>query len=184
MGRQTSPRNYQYLGPPQKSLYPKVGCQICIGLHLDKDCPLNEEVKQVKEVRYGKLGQTTPFNRNNREGQILAKTIKKYIGEATMRQVKQDEWLKTFCHNLEKSQNHHDEIIQGLESRVTTLAKEVVTKIDKNEDYKEIFTDDGEPLYTPFYYSPEEIEYFSANSGFSNDDEFKNVTSIPGKDLK
>ncbi|GJS95844.1 zinc knuckle CX2CX4HX4C containing protein [Tanacetum coccineum] len=27
-------------------------------------------------------------------------------------------------------------------------------------------------------------EYFSANSGFSNDDEFKNVTSIPDEDLK
>ncbi|GJY69208.1 hypothetical protein Tco_0472190 [Tanacetum coccineum] len=29
----------------------------------------------------------------------------------------------------------------------------------------------GLPLYTPFYYSPEEIEYFSANSGFSDDEE-------------
>ncbi|GJY13719.1 hypothetical protein Tco_0383028 [Tanacetum coccineum] len=27
--------------------------------------PLNEEVKQVKEVRYGEFGQTTPFNGNN-----------------------------------------------------------------------------------------------------------------------
>ncbi|GKE34519.1 hypothetical protein Tco_1453841 [Tanacetum coccineum] len=125
----------------------QVGCQICEGPYLDKDCPLNEEVKQVKEV-------------------------------------KQDEWLKTFCHNLEKSQNHHDEIIQGLESRVTTLAKEIVTKTGKNEDCKEIFTNDGAPLYTPFYYSPKEIEYFLANSGFSDDDEFKNVTSIPDKDLK
>ncbi|GJU32121.1 hypothetical protein Tco_1175710 [Tanacetum coccineum] len=136
----------------------QVGCQICEGLHLDKDCPLNEEVKQVKDVRYGELGRTTPFNRNNEGGQILAETIKKYIEEASMRQVKQDEWLKTFFHNLEKSQNHHDEIIQGLESRVTTLAKEAVTKTDKNEDCKEIFTNDGAPLYTLFYYSPKEIK--------------------------
>ncbi|GJZ70729.1 hypothetical protein Tco_0634580, partial [Tanacetum coccineum] len=42
-----------------------VGCQICEGPHLDKDCPLNEEVKQVKEVRYGEFGRTTPFNGNN-----------------------------------------------------------------------------------------------------------------------
>ncbi|GKA94824.1 hypothetical protein Tco_0816862 [Tanacetum coccineum] len=28
----------------------QVGCQICEGLHLDKDFPLNEEVKQVEEV--------------------------------------------------------------------------------------------------------------------------------------
>ncbi|GKA93207.1 hypothetical protein Tco_0815193 [Tanacetum coccineum] len=64
----------------------QVGCQICEGPHLDKDCPLNEEVKQVEE--------------------------------------------------------------------------EAVTK-----------------------HSPEEIEYFLANSGFSNDDEFKKFTSIPNEDL-
>ncbi|GKA91140.1 hypothetical protein Tco_0813010 [Tanacetum coccineum] len=94
----------------------QVGCQICEGPHLDKDCPLNEKVKLVEE------------------------------------------------------------------SRVTTLAKEAVTKIDKKEDCK--FTSDGTPLYTPFYYSIEEIEYFSANSGFSDNDESKNVTSIPSEDLK
>ncbi|GKC91329.1 zinc knuckle CX2CX4HX4C containing protein, partial [Tanacetum coccineum] len=43
----------------------QVGCQICEGPHLDKDCPLNEEVKQVEEVRYGVFGQTAPFNGNN-----------------------------------------------------------------------------------------------------------------------
>ncbi|GJU19586.1 hypothetical protein Tco_1152928 [Tanacetum coccineum] len=43
-----------------------VGCQICEGPHLDKDCPLNEEVKQVEEVRYGEFRRTTPFNGNNR----------------------------------------------------------------------------------------------------------------------
>ncbi|GJV32865.1 hypothetical protein Tco_1393265 [Tanacetum coccineum] len=68
--------------------------------------------------------------------------------------------------------------------QVTTLAKEAVTKIDNNEDCKSIFTNDGAPLYTLFYYSPKEIEYFLANSEFSNDDELNNVTSIPDEDLK
>ncbi|GJX38347.1 hypothetical protein Tco_0251650 [Tanacetum coccineum] len=68
--------------------------------------------------------------------------------------------------------------------QVITLAKEAVTKIDNNEDCKAIFTNDGAPLYTPFYYSPEEIEYILANSGFSDDDELNNVTSIPDEDLK
>ncbi|GJU81041.1 hypothetical protein Tco_1283406 [Tanacetum coccineum] len=44
----------------------QVGCQICKGPHLDKDCPLNEEVKQVEEVRYREFGRTTPFNENNK----------------------------------------------------------------------------------------------------------------------
>ncbi|GJZ89995.1 hypothetical protein Tco_0661922 [Tanacetum coccineum] len=43
----------------------QVGCQICEGLHLDKDFPLNEEVKQVEEVRCGEFRRTAPFNRSN-----------------------------------------------------------------------------------------------------------------------
>ncbi|GKB69503.1 hypothetical protein Tco_0930915 [Tanacetum coccineum] len=43
----------------------QVGGQICEGPHLKKDCPLNEEVKQVEEVRYGEFGRTTPFNGSN-----------------------------------------------------------------------------------------------------------------------
>ncbi|GJU40648.1 hypothetical protein Tco_1193605 [Tanacetum coccineum] len=30
--------------------------------HLDKECPLNEEVKQVDEVKYGEFGLPAPFN--------------------------------------------------------------------------------------------------------------------------
>ncbi|GJV94311.1 RNA-directed DNA polymerase, eukaryota, reverse transcriptase zinc-binding domain protein [Tanacetum coccineum] len=38
------------------------GCQLCGGAHLDKECPLNEEVKSVEEVKYGKFGCSSPFN--------------------------------------------------------------------------------------------------------------------------
>ncbi|GJT81917.1 reverse transcriptase domain-containing protein [Tanacetum coccineum] len=100
----------------------RVGCQICEGPYLDKDYPINEEVKHVEEKK--------------------AKTT------------------------------------------MTTLAKEAVTKTDKNEDCKGIFTNDGAPLYTPFYYSPKEIEYFLTNSRFLDDDEFKNVTSTPDESKK
>ncbi|GKA63015.1 mutator type transposase [Tanacetum coccineum] len=43
----------------------QVGCQICKGPHLDKDCPLNEEVKKVEEVKYGEFRRTAPFNGSN-----------------------------------------------------------------------------------------------------------------------
>ncbi|GKA67893.1 RNA-directed DNA polymerase, eukaryota, reverse transcriptase zinc-binding domain protein [Tanacetum coccineum] len=33
-----------------------------LGAHLDKECPLNEEVKSVKEVKYGEFGRSSPFN--------------------------------------------------------------------------------------------------------------------------
>ncbi|GKA55483.1 putative reverse transcriptase domain-containing protein [Tanacetum coccineum] len=45
----------------------QVGCPICDESHLDKDCPLNEEVKQVEEVVYGEFGRTTPFEKKNKE---------------------------------------------------------------------------------------------------------------------
>ncbi|GKD26313.1 RNA-directed DNA polymerase, eukaryota, reverse transcriptase zinc-binding domain protein, partial [Tanacetum coccineum] len=35
----------------------QVGCQKCGGAHLDKDCPLNKEVKSVKEAKYGEFKQ-------------------------------------------------------------------------------------------------------------------------------
>nr|GEZ26238.1 hypothetical protein [Tanacetum cinerariifolium] len=35
------------------------------GPHFDKECPLNEEVKQLEEVKYGEFGRSAPFNRSN-----------------------------------------------------------------------------------------------------------------------
>nr|GEV70009.1 hypothetical protein [Tanacetum cinerariifolium] len=128
----------------------QVGCQICEGPNLDKECPLNEEVKQMKEVNYGEFRCPEPFNRNNgakfrvgppgyhtrtdsqtpsgEKRPNLVETINKYMEEATKRQVKQDEWLKTFCQNTEKIRIDHDKIIQKLESHVKTLTAEVETK--------------------------------------------------------
>ncbi|GJV13532.1 hypothetical protein Tco_1355073 [Tanacetum coccineum] len=160
--------------------------------HLDKECPLNEEVKQVEEVNYGGFGHPAPFNGSNgtkfRVGSPgyytrtdnqtpskekkpnLVKTINKYMEEDTKRQSEQDEWLKTFCQNTENSRIDHDKDIQKLKSRVKTLTAEVETKVAKLEGCKIIFANDGTPLYIPFYYYPEKIEYFSSNSGFSNDE--------------
>ncbi|GJU24869.1 hypothetical protein Tco_1163490 [Tanacetum coccineum] len=41
----------------------QVGCQTCEGAHLDKDCPLNEEVKGMEEVKYGEFSRPFPNNR-------------------------------------------------------------------------------------------------------------------------
>nr|GEX50112.1 hypothetical protein [Tanacetum cinerariifolium] len=40
----------------------QVGCQICEGPYLDKECPLNEEVKLVEEVKYGASVNVIPRN--------------------------------------------------------------------------------------------------------------------------
>ncbi|GJZ33824.1 hypothetical protein Tco_0579260 [Tanacetum coccineum] len=124
----------------------QVGCQICKGAHLYKDCPLNEEIKSVEEVKYGEFGRPFP-NRNegrfNKRGYdqpssgerrpSLTEIINKYMEEASKRHTEQD-------------------------------------KCRKFKECKTIYTEDRLPLYTPFYYSPKEIEYFYANSGFSDNE--------------
>nr|GEU32292.1 reverse transcriptase domain-containing protein [Tanacetum cinerariifolium] len=162
------------------------------GPHLDKECPLNEEVKQVDEVKYAEFGHPAPFNESSgakfhvgppgyytrKDNQTpsgekrpnMLDTINTYMEGAVKRQAEHDEWLKTCCQNTEKSQIDHHKIIQKHESRVKTLAAEVETKVAKLEECKTIFANDEIPLYTPFYYSHKEIEYFFANSGFSDDE--------------
>ncbi|GJU21679.1 hypothetical protein Tco_1155021 [Tanacetum coccineum] len=42
-----------------------VGCGIYGGTHLDKECPLNKEVKGVKEVKYCEFGRSFPNTSRN-----------------------------------------------------------------------------------------------------------------------
>ncbi|GKF00346.1 hypothetical protein Tco_0023696 [Tanacetum coccineum] len=126
---------------------------------------LKKNVHGIKEVSHGEFSQ--PFPNNIYDGRFkegydqpssgekrpsLTEIINKYMEEASKRQVEQDEWLKKFYHSTEASRETHDKIIQGLEG-------------------KTIYSENGLPLYTPFYYSPGEIEYFFANSGFSDNEE-------------
>ncbi|GJU20866.1 hypothetical protein Tco_1154208 [Tanacetum coccineum] len=54
----------------------QVGCQTCGGSHLDKECPLNEEVKSMEEVKYGEFDR--PFPNNNRNDGRFNKGISGY----------------------------------------------------------------------------------------------------------
>ncbi|GKD33338.1 protein kinase-like domain, concanavalin A-like lectin/glucanase domain protein [Tanacetum coccineum] len=163
----------------------QVGCKNCRGAHLDKDCPFNEEIKSMEEVKYREFDRPFP-NRNDSRFNMggydqpssgerrpsLTEIINKYMEEASKRHTEQDEWLKKFYQSTEASRDAHDKIIQGLETKVKTLANKVEgrTNNEKFEECKTIYTKDGLPLYTPFYYSPKKIEYFSANSGFSDNE--------------
>ncbi|GKC42584.1 hypothetical protein Tco_1060306 [Tanacetum coccineum] len=44
----------------------QVGCQLCKGAHLDKDCPLNEEVKSAEPVKYEEFSPPPPFGNNSK----------------------------------------------------------------------------------------------------------------------
>ncbi|GKA07492.1 hypothetical protein Tco_0686716 [Tanacetum coccineum] len=146
----------------------------------------------MEEVKYGDFSRSFP-NNNRNDGRFkrydqpssrerrpsLTKIINKYIKEASKRHAEQDEWLTKFYQSTETSREAHDKIIQGLETKVKTLANEVEGRVNngKFKECKTIYIEDGSPLYTPFYYSPEEIEYFSSKSGFSNNEKHETDNS-------
>ncbi|GJX22328.1 hypothetical protein Tco_0226773 [Tanacetum coccineum] len=40
----------------------QVGCEVCEGMHLNQDCPLNKGESIVEEVKYGEFGRSFPNN--------------------------------------------------------------------------------------------------------------------------
>ncbi|GJR28597.1 hypothetical protein Tco_1104829 [Tanacetum coccineum] len=99
----------------------QVGCLIYEGPHLDKECHLNEEVKQVEEVKYGEFGCLAPFNGCNgakfrvgspgyytrtdnqppyREKRLsLEELMNKHQEESARRSTQMDEWIKKLQEN-------------------------------------------------------------------------------------
>ncbi|GJY66057.1 hypothetical protein Tco_0468295 [Tanacetum coccineum] len=141
----------------------QVGCQTYRGAHLDKECPLNEGVKSMEEVKYGEFGRPFP-NNNKNDGRFnkgasgydqpslgerrpnLTEIINKYMKEVAKRHVEQDEWLKKLYQNTETNREAHEKIIQGLETKVRTLTNEVEGRTNggKFEECKAIWFFDNE----------------------------------------
>ncbi|GJV44013.1 hypothetical protein Tco_1428549 [Tanacetum coccineum] len=145
----------------------QVGCQICEGPHLDKDCPLNEEVKQVEEVRYGEFGQTAPFNGNNggkfRVGppgyytktdnhppygerrQSLEELLAKHQEESAQRSTEMEVWIKKLQENAEINTRNQNASLKNLETQIEQLTEELCSRNEKSEQAKEENTNDQLP---------------------------------------
>ncbi|GJX87042.1 hypothetical protein Tco_0337816 [Tanacetum coccineum] len=116
----------------------QVGCQICEGPHLDKDCPLNEEVKQVEEVRYGEFGRMAPFNGSNggkfcvgppgyytkinnrlpyaERRQSLEELLTKHQEESAQRSTEMEVWIKKLQENADINTRNQDASLKNLET--------------------------------------------------------------------
>ncbi|GJZ77413.1 reverse transcriptase domain-containing protein [Tanacetum coccineum] len=138
----------------------QVGCQICEGPHLDKDCPLNEEVKQVEEVRYGEFGRTTPFNGNNggkfRVGppgyytktdnrppygerrQSLEELLAKHQEESARRSTEMEVWIKKLQENAEINTRNQSASLKNLETQIEQLTKEIHSNKTPNSSIGQI----------------------------------------------
>ncbi|GJT31872.1 hypothetical protein Tco_0922291 [Tanacetum coccineum] len=90
----------------------QVGCQICEGLHLDKDCPLNEEVKQVEES--------------------LEELLAKHQKESARRSTEMEVWIKKLQENAEIHTRNQSASLKNLETQIKQLTKEI--RYDKTLD--------------------------------------------------
>ncbi|GJY01770.1 hypothetical protein Tco_0359922 [Tanacetum coccineum] len=138
----------------------QVGCQICEGPHLDKDCPLNEEVKQVEEVKYGEFGQTTPFNGNNggkfrvgppryytktdnrppygEKRQSLKELLAKHQEESARRSTKMEVWFKKLQENAKINTRNQSASLKNLETQIEQLTKEIHSNKTPNSSSRQI----------------------------------------------
>nr|GEV09577.1 zinc knuckle CX2CX4HX4C [Tanacetum cinerariifolium] len=116
----------------------QVGCQICEGPHLDKECSLNEEVKQVEEAKYGEFGRPTPFNESNgakyhvgppryytrtdnrppygEKRPSLEDLMNKHLKESARRSTKMNEWITKIQENAEINTRNQIASLKNLET--------------------------------------------------------------------
>ncbi|GJZ49277.1 hypothetical protein Tco_0603467 [Tanacetum coccineum] len=125
----------------------QVRYQIYEGHHLDKDCPLNEEVKQVEEVKYREFRRKTPFNGTNRgkirigplgyytktdnrptygeRRQSLEELLTKHQEESTRRSTEMEVWIKKLQEKAEINTRNQSALLKNLETQIKQLTKEL-----------------------------------------------------------
>ncbi|GJU99290.1 zinc knuckle CX2CX4HX4C containing protein [Tanacetum coccineum] len=128
----------------------QVGCQIYEGPHIDKECHLNEEVKQVEEVKYGEFRYPAPFNESNgakfyvgplgyytrtnnrppygEKRLSLEKLMNKHQEESAQRSAQMDEWIKKLQENAEINTRNQSTPLKNLETKIEQLTKELKSK--------------------------------------------------------
>ncbi|GKD42372.1 hypothetical protein Tco_1267017, partial [Tanacetum coccineum] len=87
--------------------------------YLDKECTLNEEVKQVEEVKYGEFRRPTPFNGSNRA---------MFREESARRSAQMDEWIKKLQENAEINTRNQSASLKNLETQIKQLTKELKSR--------------------------------------------------------
>nr|GEY61769.1 hypothetical protein [Tanacetum cinerariifolium] len=125
----------------------QVGCQIYEGPHLDKECLLNEEVKQVEEAKYGEFRCLTLFNESNeakyrvgppgyytridnrplyREKRpSLEELMNKHLEESARKSTKMNEWINKLQESAEINIRNQSASLKNLETQIEQLTKEL-----------------------------------------------------------
>ncbi|GJR05578.1 hypothetical protein Tco_0528562 [Tanacetum coccineum] len=165
----------------------QVGCQIYGGAHLDKECPQNEEVKSVEEVKYG-FGRPSPFSNrakyhvgppgyytriDNRlpfgeKKPSLEELMNKHLEELTRRRAEMEEWVKKLQENAEINTRNQSASLKNLETQIEQLTKEfhakTVSEVNNSsfDQCKAVYDDKEAPLNNEIN-KPHEVSFVSAN---------------------
>ncbi|GJS42875.1 hypothetical protein Tco_0567918 [Tanacetum coccineum] len=180
----------------------QVGCQICEGPHHDKDCPLNEEVKQVEKVRYGEFGRTSSFNGNNgakfRVGppgyytktdnrppygerrQNLEELLAKHQEESARRSTGMEVWIKKLQENAEINIRNQNASLKNLETQIEQLTKELRSRKEKSEQAKVVIVEHEGPSSPKKLKNLHRIFFLSDSQEENTNDELPTKESNPG----
>ncbi|GKB08814.1 zinc knuckle CX2CX4HX4C containing protein [Tanacetum coccineum] len=180
----------------------QVGCQICKGPHLDKECPINEEVKLVKEVRYEEFRPTTPFNENNRgkfhvgppgyytktdnhppygeRRQSLEELLAKHQEESARRSTKMEVWIKKFQENAEINTRNQNALLKNQETQIEQLTDELRSRKEKSKQAKVVSVEHKGPNSLQKLKNLYRISFLSDSQEENTIDQLPTKESNPG----
>ncbi|GJU98567.1 cysteine-rich receptor-like protein kinase [Tanacetum coccineum] len=129
----------------------QVGCKTCGGAHLDKECPLREDVKSVEEVKYGEFGRSFLNNNGNsaryrigppgcytrvdncphfvEKTPNLKELMNKHLEESTRRRAKMEDWMKKLQESTNMNIRNQNASLKNLETQVEQLTKDYQAKV-------------------------------------------------------
>nr|GFA97075.1 hypothetical protein [Tanacetum cinerariifolium] len=120
----------------------QVGCETCGGAHLDKECPLREDVKSIEELKYGEFGRSFPNNSGN--------NARYRVGTE---RADMEDWMKKLQESTHMNIRNQNAPLKNLGTQVEQLIKDYQAKT-ANEvpnssigQYKAIFMDNEAPRY-------------------------------------
>ncbi|GJS35928.1 hypothetical protein Tco_0534310 [Tanacetum coccineum] len=97
-----------------------VRCETCEGAHLNKECLLHEEVKNVEEVKYGEFGRSFPNNGGNEARYCVGFDTKKSLHGRLDEETKEERTNMNI-----RNQNAS---LKNLETQIEQLAKDYQAK--------------------------------------------------------
>ncbi|GJX68886.1 zinc knuckle CX2CX4HX4C containing protein [Tanacetum coccineum] len=150
----------------------QVGCQICKGPHLDKDCPLNEEVKQVEEI-----DNYPPYAERR---QRLEELLTKHQEESARRSTEMEVWNKKLQENAEINTRNQDASLKNLETQIEQLTGELRSKKEKSEQAKVVTVENEGPSFPKQLKNLHGISFLSDSQEENTNDQLPRKESNPG----